>query len=61
LLIVERDAGDELAETTGGVPGGGTTIGTSTVAGAEAGVNASPPTISWNARFCGLPLYWATS
>jgi len=36
-------AGDELAETTGGVPGGGTTIGTSTVAGAEAGVNASPP------------------
>src|SRR5689334_3262987 len=31
-------AGAELALTTGGVPGGGTTIGTSTVAGAEAGV-----------------------
>jgi len=53
-------AGDELAETTGGVPGGGTTIGTSTVAGAEAGVNASPPTISWNARFCGPATTGAT-
>lgn len=46
-------AGAELAVTVGGVPGGGTMIGTSTVAGAEAGVNASPPTINWKARFCG--------
>src|ERR1051326_3087411 len=38
--------------TVGGVFGAGTTIGTSRVAGAEAGVNPSPPTISWNARFC---------
>src|SRR5258708_2353080 len=44
---------EALAVTVGGVPGGGTTIGTSRVAGAEAGVNASPPTISWNARVCG--------
>src|ERR1700739_3677287 len=43
---------DAEAVTVGGVFGAGTTIGTSRVAGAEAGVNPSPPTISWNARFC---------
>ena len=46
-------AGAEVAVTDGGVPAGGTTIGTITVAGAEAGVNPSPPTISWKLRFCG--------
>src|ERR1051326_1298488 len=43
---------DDEAVTVGGVFGAGTTIGTSRVAGAEAGVNPSPPTINWNARFC---------
>src|SRR5690349_16414948 len=53
-------AGDELALTTGGVPGGGTTIGTTTVAGDEAGVNPSPPTIKRKARFCGPATTGAT-
>ena len=44
--------GAELAVTVGGVFGGGTTIGTITVAGSDAGVNPSPPTINWKARFC---------
>src|SRR3954447_7380482 len=44
--------GDELAVTAGGVFGGGTTIGTINVAGADAGVKPSPPTINWKARFC---------
>src|SRR6476469_10275271 len=44
---------DAEAVTVGGVFGAGTTIGTSTVAGAEDGVNQSPPTMSWDARFCG--------
>jgi len=48
------------AVTVGGVFGAGTTIGTSTVAGAEAGVNPSPPTMSWNARFCGAATTGAT-
>src|SRR5579864_2679755 len=48
------------AVTVGAVPGAGTTIGTNTVAGAEAGVNPSPPTISWNARFCGPATTGAT-
>src|ERR1051326_5355380 len=46
-------AGDELVVTTGGALAGGTTIGTITVAGAEAGTNPSPPTINWKLRFCG--------
>src|SRR3954468_10047080 len=48
------------AVTVGGVFGAGTTIGTNTVAGAEAGVNPSPPTMSWNARFCGPATTGAT-
>src|ERR1051326_916200 len=47
-------AGAELALTTGGVFAGGTTIGTMTVAGSEAGTNPSPPTINWKVRFCEL-------
>src|ERR1700731_2306683 len=52
--------GAELAVTVGGVFGAGTTIGTSTVAGAEAGVNPSPPTMSWKARFCAAATTGAT-
>ena len=51
---------EDEAVTVGAVPGAGTTIGTSTVAGADAGVNPSPPTMSWNARFCGPATTGAT-
>ena len=51
---------EDEAVTVGAVPGAGITIGTSTVAGADAGVNPSPPTMSWNTRFCGAATTGAT-
>lgn len=54
-------AGDKATLIVGGVPAGGSTIGTMTVAGAEAGTDPFPPTINWNVKFCEAATVGATN
>src|SRR6185312_14775455 len=53
VLLATGLAGDALANTEGGVPGGGTAIGTATteIAGV---VVLPPPTVNWKVRFSGV-------
>src|SRR6185312_690083 len=53
VLLATGLAGEALANTEGGVPGGGTAMGTATteIAGV---VVLPPPTVNWKVRFSGV-------
>jgi hypothetical protein len=60
VLLATGLAGEALANTEGGVPAGGTAIGTATteIAGV---VVLPPPTVNWNVRLSGVATTGATN